>query len=152
MIPIVKGDPAPVDGSAPQSFPALRQLGLADADLAVLQRQGFVAAEGRKPTRYKLRYRRDGRQRIRYLGSQAEFVAQVRRELSQLQSPMRQARALRRSLRTASRALRKAKRSLLPVLAATGHAYHGLIIRRRRVAPPEMERRVLAELFFQQGG
>ena len=65
--------------------------------LAARAGQGFVSAEAR-PTgavTYKLRWRRGGRQRVRYLGSDP---AAARAALAGLQAGARRARALRRHL------------------------------------------------------
>ncbi len=117
-------------------FPALRGLGLEEGELAALSRQGFVSPEQRGPQRaviHKLRYRIQGRQRTRYLGSDPKFLEQIRRELAELQGPVRRHRNLQELRRQAWRGLRQAKSILAPLLAAEGWYYHGLTIRRRRV-------------------
>lgn len=120
-------------------FPALRGLGLGDLELAALSRQGFVSPEQRGPHRavtHKLRYRIQGRQRTRYLGSDPGFLEQIRRELTELQRPVRRARNLQKAVREAWRGLRQAKSTLAPLLEAEGWSYHGLTIRRRRTPAP----------------
>lgn len=111
---------------------ALSQLGLDEGDLVALRRQGFVAVGERGNC--KLRFRRERRQRTRYLGRDPAFIKQVREELADWQEAAHQTRNLQRWLRTASRALRAAKQTLAPLLATQRSYYHGLAIRRRRGA------------------
>jgi hypothetical protein len=118
--------PAQVDGGG------LAGLGLAAEDLRALARQGFVAAEarrGRGPY-YKLRWRRGGRQRVRYLGRDPGRAARARAALEALQRPLRAARLLARLLGEARRRLREARRLLTPRAEARGLRYHGYTARR----------------------
>lgn len=90
--------------------------------------------------RFKLRFRRNGQQRVRYLGVDERVAELVRRQLAELQKRRRNARLLRAAVRAARRALRESKRALEPELIARGYRYHGYAIRRRRrpaVATPE---------------
>jgi hypothetical protein len=99
-----EGPAGPIEG-------ALAGLGLAAEDLRALARQGFVSEErrgGRGPY-YKLRWRRAGQQRVRYLGGDPGRAAVVRAELEGLQRPPRAARLLARLLGEARRRLRDAK-------------------------------------------
>ncbi len=51
-------------------FPALADLGLDASDLSHLSSQGFVSPEQRgNQTYYKLRFRRAGKQVVRYIGT-----------------------------------------------------------------------------------
>ena len=77
------------------NFPALAQLRLRAADVFALASQGFVSLEKRGNRRYwKLRFRRDGRQVVRSIGS-AEQAHAVRAELAELQTDARQQRELK---------------------------------------------------------
>jgi hypothetical protein len=120
----------------------LTRCGLTAEQLWALRRQGFVSREcrgaGRKEI-YKLRFRWQRRQQVRYLGSDPAVAAQVRAVLIQWQASARRRREAQRAARQARRALRDAKRRLEPRLAETGFAFHGLAIRRTRPGPPETE-------------
>jgi hypothetical protein len=106
------------------------------ADLGALAAQGFVSAETRPSgaVTYKLRWRRAGRQRVRYLGSDPAAAAAVRAALANLQAPARAGRAAAGLLRRARAALARAKAVLAPALAAKGYHYHGYASRRGRPA------------------
>lgn len=116
--------------------------GLTAEQLCALRRQGFVSREcrgaGRKEI-YKLRFRWQGRQQVRYLGTDPGAAAQVRAALEQWQSAARRRREAQRAARQARRTLRAAKRQLAPRLAEAGFAFHGLAIRRTRPTPLEIE-------------
>ena len=67
----------------PEAADALARLGLGPADRAALARQGFVAAEWRRRggrrwgPYFKLRWRRGGVQRVRYLGREVRISRPV---------------------------------------------------------------------------
>jgi hypothetical protein len=121
---------------------ALAGLGLADADLQALARQGFVAAEFRRlrPPYFKLRWRRDGRQRVRYLGQDPARAEQVRAALERLQRPRRNGRLAARLLAEARKRLLDARRLLEPRADADGLRYHGYALRRPRSGPAAPDR------------
>ena len=111
-------------------FPVLAALRLDDRDLQALSRQGFVAHEQRNGrSHHKLRFRRDGRQRVRYVPHAA--VA-LEKELHALQ----QQRLLERELAALHRRGRvlfdEMKVRLAPIVAAEGLIFHGFSIRRPR--------------------
>jgi hypothetical protein len=113
-------------------FPALTKLRLHDADFAALARQGFVAVERRgEQTYFKLRFRRDGRQRVRYIGGPDQARA-VEAELAVLQTDLRMRRRLAILCQLASQSMRNAKQNLEPLLEARGLHFHGRAIRQRR--------------------
>jgi len=113
-------------------YPALAALRLDDSDLEELGRQGFVCREKRGDRVYhKLRFRRDGRQVVRYVGS-AERAAAVERELSDLQAETTAVRELNTVVKLANKMLRDSKTELEPLLASHGYAFHGMSIRRPR--------------------
>ena len=71
----------------------MAKLGLAPGEIKALATQGFVARERRGGRIYwKLRFRVGGRQRVRYLGSDATKAAAIRAELAQGAVSLRMAR------------------------------------------------------------
>jgi hypothetical protein len=124
-------EPAPEAGW-PARFPALAKLGLTDEDLNALAHQGFVAPERRQAgTFFKLRFRRDGRQVVRYVGG-PEKAACVATELKTLQVARYNRRELDKLGRVARQLLRDAKAKLEPPLLELGFKFHGRAIRRPR--------------------
>jgi len=118
----------------------LAGLRLSPGDLQALARQGFVATEarqGRGPS-YKLRWRRGGRQRVRYLGPDPGRAEQVRAALEALQRPHRIARRVAQLLGEARKRLLNVKRLLEPHADACGFRYHGYTTR-RPASPGEHE-------------
>lgn len=113
-------------------FPALAALRLTADDLQKLAGQGCVCAEKRgERTYYKLRFRRCGKQVVRYIGG-AERATIVKQELAMLQAESKIMRELKARMKIANKALRVAKRMMEPVLQAHGFVFHGLAIRRPR--------------------
>lgn len=113
-------------------FPALANLGLTEGDLGVLARQGCLAPERRQErTYYKLRFRRGGRQIVRYVGG-TEKAARVAEDLKTLQTAYRCQRELDRIARAARQLQRDARAKLEPQLLERGFKFHGLVIRRSR--------------------
>jgi hypothetical protein len=118
-----------------EDFPALASLQLGDEDLSMLARQGFLNREVRRGHEvFKLRFRRDAKQCIKYVS--VSQVAAVRVELDKLQSITRLKRKLAAVTREAKRVLRQTKPSLQPILESHGLAFHGLAIRRRHGQKP----------------
>src|SRR5262249_19393729 len=107
-----------------------------DDDQRALARQGFVAAEfrgrgGRRQGPYfKLRWRQDGRQRVRYLGREGGRAEQVRAALADLQRPLRLAREIAGLMAEARGRLRHVKQLVEPGLASRGRYFHGYTARR----------------------
>jgi hypothetical protein len=121
-----------IDGNRIKEYPALTALRLNDADLGELSRQGFIAEEKRRDrTYYKLRFRRNHKQVVRYIGS-AECAAVVRAELDVLQAETAILRKLNSIAKKAGQMLRDAKIQLGPLFEANGLAFHGLAVRRPR--------------------
>ncbi len=113
-------------------FPALASLRITDNDLEELSTQGFVCEERRGDRRYfKLRFRRNGKQVVRYVGN-ADRAAAVESELSELQYEATVMRDLKARAKIARRMLREAKMLIEPTLEANGFAFHGLAIRQPR--------------------
>jgi hypothetical protein len=112
----------------------LAELGLNAADQAALARRGFVSREirGRGTAVYKLRFRRDGRQHVRYLGTDAGGVRRVQEAVRELQEERRIELDRGRLHRDAAKLLRDGKRRLEKPLAAVGLRFHGRSIRRPR--------------------
>ena len=119
--------------STSETDSALAMLGLSNDELAALTKQGFISAEMRgRGLRYKLRFRVDGKQRVRCLGMASAFVEQVRAEVGQLQHRTRLRRELGDLMRASRRRLRAAKQQLRPLLRKAGYAFHGMAVRRFR--------------------
>ena len=111
-------------------FPALGQLRLDAHDLEALTDQGFITAETRgQSTRHKLRFRRQGRQVVRYLPQ--ALVENIRAELAKLQAPRRD-RARRAAVCRKARLVLRAVRDLAPLLEAEGYYLHGRDYRKTR--------------------
>src|SRR5262245_57621597 len=132
---LIEEDASLASGSVIMKFPLLRGLGLAEDDLAALRGQGFISCERRRAEHapiYKLRYRTDGRQRTRYLGTDLSIVDSVRCELAELQKSVKDDRKMRQVLRFVRRRLRHCQKLLAPLLAQGGYTFHGRVLRRRR--------------------
>lgn len=117
----------------------LSELNLAPDDLACLLRQGFVSSEFRSRRGktfgpyYKLRWRSEGRQRVKYLGRDFEKAAKVSSLLQRRRSLRRGQTKLGKNLHAALQALRDARNQLEIALAARGIRLHGYTPRRRAV-------------------
>jgi hypothetical protein len=113
---------------APRS---LAVLALSQEELRALARQGFVAVEyrGHRGPFYKLRFRVDGRQAVKYLGQDVRFAARIRHELASLQARRRHVLELRRMSAEARKLLRETKRDLSGQFKEAGFTFHGLEIR-----------------------
>ena len=111
-----------------------QRLGFTNGELTALARQGFVCGEQRGPNNkvFKLRFRLNGQQRVRYLGTNEEQAQSVQRQLLELQRSTHQHRQLRQVAREARQLLTQAKTNLRPLLTAVGFDFHGLSIRRKR--------------------
>jgi hypothetical protein len=118
-------------------IPLLATLRLNAEQIVALAKQGSVCAEVRSNGRvyYKLRFRWDGRQQVRYLGNVPEFIEQVKAEMERLQQRTRLRRELRQLTRAARQKLRASKSRLGPLLGDAGFRFHGLAVRRPRSAP-----------------
>ncbi len=116
------------------------ELGLSGEDCQALARQGFLAADycwkgGRRlGPYYKLRWRRDGRQCVRYVGGDPDRVERISAALENLQRPLHLARCLAQLMKEARRRLRSAKHVLAPCVANRGLRYHGYTARRPRTS------------------
>lgn len=112
----------------------LADLGLGAAERAALRRQGFVSLEfrGQGQIVFKLRFRLGGRQRVRYVGADADRACRVQQALFRWQQDRRRELALGRLSRDAASLLRDIKRRLEPHLNGAGLRFHGRAIRRPR--------------------
>jgi hypothetical protein len=110
------------------------RLQLTAAELDALSRQGFVTSElrGNSTVIHKLRFRLSGRQRVYYLGSDLEYVAEVRDFLLALQMRTRLARRLEARKKAVRQLLRGIKPRLTQHLAESGYRLHGRALRQRR--------------------
>jgi hypothetical protein len=116
-----------------EAFPLLNRLALSDEELGALTRQGFIRSERRAgKTIFRLRYRVDGRQRVRYVSP--GDAAALEAELGLFQRRVRARRRLAGLAALARQALRDRRSTLAPILEARGYHFHGHQIRRRRNA------------------
>jgi hypothetical protein len=116
-----------------QEYPLLRSRGLTPTELAALRSQGFVSSELRgEKTIYKLRYRVDGRQRVRCLGNDASTAKGIEQELAVMQTAVRTDRQLTKLHRNLRIVLRESKTRLEPLLESRGIRFHGHKIRQTR--------------------
>jgi hypothetical protein len=111
-----------------EPFPILNRLALSDEELHALTRQGFIRSERRRQrTIFRLRYRVDGRQHVRYVSPRDAEALEA--ELATLQKRVRACRRLRSVAVLARQALRDRKMTLAPLLEARGLHFHGHQIR-----------------------
>jgi len=110
------------------------QLGLTAEEIAILRQQGFVSREerGAGTVVFKLRFRLHGRQRVKYLGTDADRCNAIAVQLKQLQRARHIDAKLRKLNRAAAKLLRESKRRLEPLVAQCGRHFHGRTIRRWR--------------------
>lgn len=115
---------------------ALESLGLEEEAMEALQHQGFVAEEFRDRAGrrwgpyYKLRWRQDGRQRVRYLGNDTRRVHEIRVALQHWQQVTRLTREVEELFRQSRKALKSLKDALSPQVSAAGKRWHGYQTRR----------------------
>jgi len=116
---------------------SLARLRLAADEQQALAQQGFVSAEYREQNgrRYgpyfKLRWRQDGRQRVRYLGRDLSRAEQVSAALANLQRSLQLVRDASSMMAEVRKEMRKLKETLEPHLASQGMHLHGYIARRK---------------------
>jgi hypothetical protein len=120
-----------------QTTPLLARLGLTAEELTAIRRQGFVARERhRGQLVFKLRFRMPpaGKQQVRYLGSDTAMAEAVRRELVQIQQPRDLDLQLGKLKQQIGQKLRSDKAKLAVRLEQAGYHFHGLAVRRKRIA------------------
>lgn len=115
-------------------FSLAERLRLSADEVAAVARTGFVAHERRGSAClvYKLRFRMGGRQRVRYLGVDADFVGAVREALRDLQRQRDAQRNLRRLAVRARALLRELKPRIAADAEREGYHFHGLALRKGR--------------------
>ncbi len=113
---------------------ALRRLNLTADQMSALSTQGFVARERRCGRRdiFKLRFRIDGKQIVRSLGTSATNAAWVAVAVKVLQRRMRAQRELRKLEGELWKYLKATKTSLRPAFELAGYRFHGMCVRRTR--------------------
>ena len=123
----------------------LTGLGLGLKELESLRDQGFVAPEfrvraGRRwGPYYKLRWRQNGRQRVRYLGTDESAVGEIRKALKTWQQPVRLEKEVNSLFRQTRKALKSLKDALTPQICDDGKKWHGYESRRPRKPNLESE-------------
>ena len=121
-------------------FPALVQLGLTPTEFEAIKTQGHVSHERRGNRQvFKLRFRVDGKQCVRYVASDPGRALEVARELAALQHGRQTDLALYRTTKRAAQMLRESKKKLEPILAEHGLHFYGYEVRRRRPHRPAHE-------------
>jgi hypothetical protein len=123
-----------------ETIRSLDHLSLDDAERAALRTNGFIACEQRRYCRvYKLRFRAHGRQRVRYLGTDAAAAQQLQDELVVWQASTRADRELRHAVQEALQAIRISNTLLELYVLSLGLKFHGRAIRRprRKLAKPD---------------
>ena len=107
---------------------------ISSEETKALAKQGFVSAERRGPncTVYKLRFRRDGRQQVRYLGTSTELATAVEQELEKLQQTVRQNQQMFELYEAMRKQLAEVKVTLRPLLLSKGFSFHGFSVRKTR--------------------
>jgi hypothetical protein len=81
-----------------------------------------------------LRFRSDGKQRVRCLGSDPAVAASVTSALAELQQPKRASAQWKKLCRVGGRRLRAEKKQIAPLLATRGWKFHGHALRQSRSA------------------
>jgi hypothetical protein len=110
-------------------FPLLSRLRLNGEELIALSQQGTVRSEMRGTKKiFRLRFRVDGRQHVRYV--RPCDAAALEAEVESLQKTVRARRNLNRVARAGRDMLRERKRSLTPLLEESGYRFHGHQIRK----------------------
>ena len=111
----------------------LAGLNLDDEEFAALKRQGFVSRETRRGISvFKLRFRVNGRQRVKYVTTDPVVAAALERQLRQLQRAKDNDITLRSLNREARQLLRQCKNRLSPLVEQAGLGFHGRALRRPR--------------------
>ena len=108
-------------------------LGLTSEETAALKHQGFITGEPRGGRIiYKLRFRMNGRQRVRYLGNDSRRAGCIEQFVKSLQRGRRIKKELQDLDRKVAKNLSTMKQRLQPFLDQAGLKFHGLAIRRPR--------------------
>ena len=117
-----------------ESVALLRRLNLTAGQITALRNQGFVACEcrDRRSGLFKLRFRVDGKQIVRSLGTSTAEATRVAVAVQTLQRPQQVRRELRKLEKESRTCLKSAKQFLSPALEAEGYQFHGLSVRRSR--------------------
>jgi hypothetical protein len=111
----------------------LSKLNLTKIEHEALRRNGFVSAEQRRHRLiYKLRFRLNGRQCVRSLGSDPLQVDEFANWLREWQRQRRAELQARHLANLVNHQLRAAKGYLQPLVERAGFIYHGRAIRRPR--------------------
>jgi hypothetical protein len=127
------------EGATPAA--AFARLGFNPAELAAIKRQGSIHQEvrGKHTIVFKLFFRLEGRQRVKYLGTDREQVSLLQQYLEQLQDNRLQTAQVRTACRAAAQLLRETKQRLAPWVARAGLRFHGRTIRQPRRMRPKHE-------------
>ena len=120
------------------SFSLLAELGLTDEDVLSLVHQGFLTAEyrnyggARLGPYFKLRWRSNGRQRVKYLGRDVNRAEAVSDAINSLREGKRRQDRLTALVADARKSLRRAKQAMNAAMANQGRYFHGFAVRKRK--------------------
>jgi hypothetical protein len=121
--------------------PSLASLRLDSEDIASIADQGFISKERRgRRTYHKLRFRRHGRQQVRYVGDAGRADA-LQMELNVLQRDLQLRRRIAVLTRSVTSELRTAREKLRPLAESRGFYFHGHAPRKRRNTTNEQVQR-----------
>ena len=115
----------------------LAELGLTDEDVLSLVNQGFLTAEyrvhgaARLGPYFKLRWRSNGRQRVKYLGRDVDRAEAISDAISSLREGKRRQDQLAALVADARKSLRRAKQAMNAAMANQGRYFHGFAGRKR---------------------
>ena len=114
--------------------PAIATLGLSAEEIDALRHQGFVCRDvrGRGRSYGKLRFRFNGKQRVKYLGADEAFVRRVEQELLAMQGTSQLNRMLACLTREAKQMLQSVKPKVESALNDQGFVFHGRAVRKLR--------------------
>jgi hypothetical protein len=113
-------------------YPLLASLGLDVEDIVAIADQGFISQDHRGERTYnKLRFRRDGHQRVCYIGNADRAIA-VEAELNVLQRDLQLRRRMAELAPSVTSALRTARVKLQALAESQGYYFHGHALRKRR--------------------
>jgi hypothetical protein len=119
-------------------FSLLAELGLTDEDVLALANQGFLTAEYRDycGTRlgpyFKLRWRSNGRQRVKYLGRDVNRAEVISNAIANLREGKRIQEQLAELVAEARQSLRRAKQAMDTTMANQDRYFHGFTGRKKR--------------------
>ena len=123
----------------PDSLSLLAELGLTDEDVLTLVNQGFLTAEyrnygdARLGPYFKLRWRSNGRQRVKYLGRDVKRAEAISDAIGRLREGKRRQEQFAALVVDARKSLRRAKQAMTTAMGNLGRYFHGFTGRKRGI-------------------